>query len=776
MAILRGFPPSNTISAGVRITELDFSFIDTATNLHSIGLVGFATKGPINVPTLITSIRELHTIFGYPHPDTTDPYLIYAAEQVLAFTSSVWIVRCGDVSLSSADAAITAEVDVPAAGGQVKIVGNVTGSFTFTTDEFFRWRLNGVLASKVLTVLAGTYTLTELVDDLNDQLADADGIIFYATDTDTLGVKTTFSYGSTASLELVSVSDSLYGPSSLVGMGTTMTAATVTGTTAKYPNNSYQINGTYDFTGLSNLYLYVVVDGTDNVNIDNVVQQVLLTSTSEVIADIVIEINDQITNGDIPGGFVASATGNQLTLTTLHYGRDARILVKTTSTAGTLFGLSGASDNGASPTAVSDELVDVTYTAGIVTGSASVSSDISLTITADSPGTEGNLTQVVIANNIRDGNFQFQVYTDGNQIEAWGQLVKDESSRFYVETFIALVSDYIRVIDNTTITAPPLDGTYTLVGGTNGIPTDPDEQDALIIGTDVASTGIYALSDPEQTDIDLLAVPGHSSTDVIVALLDVCQNRRSDCFAIIDPPFGLTVNEVVDWQNGTHPLNLTRFDSDFGALYWPWVKIRDTHNRIDVWVPPSGNVLATYVYSDNISHPWFAPAGEVRGLMFNISDTYTKPTLEEKDLMYGYRNCVNPIVRFNDASTFVIWGQKTLQRLPTALDRVNVRRMMLYVEKEIRRKARRILFDPHDEQLRAAFVTIAKGVLQQVQKDRGIHDFFVKCDAELNTSDVIDRNELRANIGIQPIRAAEFIFIEFSIHRTGSFTENANTF
>lgn len=776
MAILRGFPPSNTISAGVRITELDFSFIDTATTLHSIGLVGFATKGPINVPTLITSIRELHTIFGYPHPDSTDPYLIYAAEQVLAFTSSVWIVRCGDVSLSSADAAITAEVDVPAAGGQVKIVGNEVGDFTFADDGFFRWRLNGVLASKVLTVLAGTYTLAELVLDLNDQLDDVDGVIFYETDTDTLGFKTTFSYGSTASLELVSVSDSIYGPSSIVGMGTTMTAAVVTGSTTKYPNNSYQIAGTYDFTGLSNLYLYVVVDGTDNVNIDNVVQQVLITASSQNISAIVNDINDQITNGDIPGGFVASATGNQLTLTTLHFGRDARILVKTTSTAGTLFGLSGSSDNGASPSAVSDEITDVTYAAGIVTGSASVSTDISLTITADSPGTEGNLTQVVIKNNIREGNFQFQVYTDGDQIEAWGQLVKDESSRFYVETFIALVSDYIRVIDNTTVTAPPLDGTYTLVGGTNGIPADADAQDALIIGTDVASTGIYALSDPEQTDIDLLAVPGHASTDVIVALLDVCQNRRSDCFAIIDPPFGLTVNEVVDWQNGTHPLNLTRFDSDFGALYWPWVKIRDTHNRIDVWVPPSGNVLATYVYSDNISHPWFAPAGEVRGLMFNISDTYTKPTLEEKDLMYGYRNCVNPIVRFNDAATFVIWGQKTLQRLPTALDRVNVRRMMLYVEKEIRRKARRILFDPHDEALRAAFVTIARGVLQQVQKDRGINDFFVKCDAELNTSDVIDRNELRANIGIQPIRAAEFIFIEFSIHRTGSFTENANSF
>jgi len=246
--------------------------------------------------------------------------------------------------------------------------------------------------------------------------------------------------------------------------------------------------------------------------------------------------------------------------------------------------------------------------------------------------------------------------------------------------------------------------------------------------------------------------------------------------AIIDPPFGLTVKEIIDWQNGVHPLNTTRFDSDFGALYWPWVRLRDNFNRIDIWAPPSGSVMATIAHSDQLSAPWFAPAGVNRGQVPNITDVFSRPTLEERDLMYGNRNAINPIVQFVDFEGFVVWGQKTLQRRPTALDRVNVRRLMFVIEKRIRSASRQLLFDPHDDILRQKFVRIATAILTEIQVGRGVDDFRVKCDTELNTPDVIDRNEMRARVGVIPIRAAEFIFIEFSIHRTGSFAENADTF
>ncbi len=284
------------------------------------------------------------------------------------------------------------------------------------------------------------------------------------------------------------------------------------------------------------------------------------------------------------------------------------------------------------------------------------------------------------------------------------------------------------------------------------------------------------MSEPEQIDLDLVAVPGHSSTGVVLALIDMCQNMRMDCLAIIDAPFGLTVKEIIHWQNGAHPLNTTRFDSDFAALYWPWVKIRDTFNNVDVWAPPSGSVMAVYARSDSLSAPWFAPAGVNRGIVPGITDVFSRPTLEERDLMYGNRNAINPIVQYADFQDFVVWGQKTLQRKPTALDRVNVRRLMFAIEKRIRSASRRLLFEPHDEIFRERFIEIATRILRQVQIERGLTAFIIKADEEINTPDVIDRNEFRARIGIQPTRAVEFMFLEFSIHRTGSFEAGSDTF
>lgn len=780
MAILRGFPPSNTISPSVRITEKDLSFIAPEQSFHRAGLIGFASKGPINVPTLISTSRQLATVFGYPHPESGDPYLNYAAEQYLLIANELYIVRVADEANVSDEQAQTATGDVASAGGQISIESKEDGDYTFAVDSFFRWRLNTVLHSKTLVVLAGTYTAAQLAEDLNLQLTgDIDGIEFFSHTLDArIGVRTTFSFGPDAELELVSVQDAIYGGTVIAGnvsgLGTGMTQATITGSKDRFPA-TYQAAGEYDLTGLTSQNIQIVIDGTDNVLVDNVVQTIdllALEGQDNLLSAVVSEIESQKTEngGTLPGGWTASAVGDNLNFVTDHHGRDAKLLIKSDSTAIGVFGFESVTKEGASPIGTAGDSAIDTY--GRVNGAAAVAGALTFTISADSAGIDGNQTQVVIENNIREGNWQMEVYNNGVQVEAWGALVKDQNSRFYVETFIALVSDWIRVTDNIANSASPLDGTYNLTGGSDGIPSDPDDQDALIIGNKLGFTGMFALSEPEQIDIDLIAVPAHSSTSVVTSLLDLCQNVRQDCLAIIDPPFGLTVQEIVDWQNGSHPLNTTRFDNDFGALYWPWVKLRDNFNRVDIWAPPSGSVMATIARSDSLSAPWFAPAGVTRGVVPSITDVFSRPTLEERDLMYGYRNAINPIVQFVDFQGFVIWGQKTLQRRPTALDRVNVRRLMFVIEKRIRAASRQLLFDPHDDILRQKFVRISTAILQEIQVGRGVNDFRVKCDDELNPPDVIDRNEMRARIGVQPIRAAEFIFIEFSIHRTGSFADN----
>jgi len=807
MAILRGFPPSNTISASVRIAEKDLSFIAPEQSFHRAGLVGFASKGPINIPTVIRTSRQLHTVFGYPHPEIGDPYLIYAAEQYLLVANELYVVRVGDEDAVSDERAVAAEIDVPVAGGEIIIQSDTAGPYVFGVDSYFRWKLNDVIASKTLLVEEDTYTTEELVDKLNSQLTPAqDGIEFFADDDDKIGVSTTFAFGPDAALELVSIQNAIYGPlngstepgfSGISGLGTGMTQADSTSGNDGY-GIGYTVPGQWDFTSLENLQLQVVVDGSENILVDNVVQTIDFADLEGGVAttnEIVSEINDQITAGTLPGGFYAVGGGHSqgptidgvtldlsshplknsdnLTLCTLHHGADARLLVKSESTAFEIFDFSGVTAKGTTPEGVSGDS-DIEEL-GLVTGDT-VSSTDSFTLTAESSGIEGNETQVVIVNNTGAGTWRMDVYNNGVQVETWGNLTKDDTSSLYVKTYLELVSDYIRVVDNTATSAPPKNGTYQLAGGSDGIPSDPDDQDALIIGRDIAYTGIYALSEPEQIDIDLIAVPGHSSTSVVLALIDLCADKRADCLAIIDPPFGLTVKEIVHWQNGVHPLNTTKLDSDFAALYWPWVKIRDTFNRVDVWVPPSGSVMATIARSDQLQAPWWAPAGLTRGQVPNISDVFSRPTLEEKDSMYGDRNAINPIVQYSNTEGFVIWGQKTLQRLPTALDRINVRRLMFAAEKRIRAAARQLLFDPHDEEFRRKFVNIATGILREIQVARGINDFIIQADTELNTPDVIDRNEFRARIGIQPTRAAEFIFIEFSVHRTGSFADTADTF
>jgi phage tail sheath protein FI len=793
MATLRGFPASNTISPSVRITENDFTFVSPTTSFHKVGLIGFASKGPINTPTSVRTLTDLVTKFGNPHPDTSDPYLIYAAQQVLRVSSEVVITRVADTDPTSNTQANSASVLVPSTGGLVDIIGSSTGTpsitpvasgtFEFVEDGYFSWKLNNILASKILIVPKNDpttnpdyptdYTLEELVDYLNSQLNPSiDGIQFVATTSETLGVKSTWAYGVGASIELVSHQNSIYGGiNSIVGLGTSMTQAELTGSTNRYPPSGSA--GSWDFdtldpTDLANA-LQVVVTGTGNVNIDDVVQIIdlsVLNNGPYTTAEVVDEINTQIDS--LTGGFVASDDGSDhIVLTTLAYGSGSKILVKSESSMDSIFGISNITATGDSPVKATGS--GLTAQAGKVTGGANGSGSKSFTIFADSPGIEGNQTRVIITTNPYDGTFQMQVYNNGQQVESWGNLTKNQLSSFYVESYLNTVSNFIRVSDNTAVTAPPANTSTTgllLTGGTDGIPVDPDTQDDLIIGNPTAGTGLYSFSEPEQVDIDLIATPGRSSTAVVRVLIDICESYRQDALAIIDPPFGLTVNEIVNWQNGVHPLNNTRLDTDFAALYYPWVDITDTFNNISVWVPPSGSVLAAICQSDSISGPWYAPAGLTRGVVPNINNVFSRPSLAERDLMYGNNNAINPIISYPDVGGFVIWGQKTLQRAPTALDRINVRRMLFYVEKSIKSISKNYLFEPNNAATRSAFINACSQILTRLVANSGAQDFVVKCDDELNTSDVIARNELRARIGIVPVYAIEFIFIEFNLVRT----------
>jgi len=282
------------------------------------------------------------------------------------------------------------------------------------------------------------------------------------------GTTITISNNATATASDVQITVEVKSGASVnrTGLGQGMTVAQMTSSHDRFPVDGEDANS-YDFTEVSSdaLTLHVVVDGTDVLSIDNVVQVVDLSDFSGdddvTIEEIVANINEQVEDGELPGGFEAVAVGNNLSFRTLHHGRDARLLVKEESTLFDFFGFdtpladptdvdSGEGDyvtaEGTSPQGVSGDAANHTY--GIVSGDENVDGEVTFTLRADSAGIEGNATQVVVRNNIREGNFIMEVYSNGVQVESWGNLTKDETSRFYVETYLTLVSDYIRVERN----------------------------------------------------------------------------------------------------------------------------------------------------------------------------------------------------------------------------------------------------------------------------------------------------------------------------------------
>jgi phage tail sheath protein FI len=212
-------------------------------------------------------------------------------------------------------------------------------------------------------------------------------------------------------------------------------------------------------------------------------------------------------------------------------------------------------------------------------------------------------------------------------------------------------------------------------------------------------------------------------------------------------------------------LDNTGIDSNYTATYYPWILVRDGVNNTQIYIPPTSEVVRNLALTDNIAFPWFATAGYTRGLV-NAVKARTKLTQEARDTLYEGR--INPIATFSDVGT-VIWGNKTLQIRQSALDRINVRRLLLQARKLISAVAVRLLFEQNDEQVRQDFLDSVNPILDSIRRDRGLVDFRVTVS---NSPEDIDANQLVGKIYLKPTRALEFIDIEFLITPTGASFED----
>jgi len=287
--------------------------------------------------------------------------------------------------------------------------------------------------------------------------------------------------------------------------------------------------------------------------------------------------------------------------------------------------------------------------------------------------------------------------------------------------------------------------------------------------------GILTFANPESTNINIFATTAIdyvNNSNLVEEAIDMVQFSRADSIYIATTPDykmytpdSTNPQDIIYPQEAVDNLDNTGIDSNYTATYYPWILVRDTVNNTQIYLPPTGEVCRNLALTDNISFPWFASAGYTRGLVNSIK-ARQKLTQTDRDTLYQGR--INPIATYSDIGT-VIWGNKTLQVADSALNRLNVRRLLLQARKLISAVAVRLLFEQNDQIVRQQFLDSVNPILDSIRRDRGLYDFRVTVSS---TPEDLDSNRLVGKIYIKPTRSLEFIDIEFFITPTGASFEN----
>lgn len=391
-----------------------------------------------------------------------------------------------------------------------------------------------------------------------------------------------------------------------------------------------------------------------------------------------------------------------------------------------------------------------------LTDGAEMGANNSLLIEATSEGTWANGLKIEAVKGL--DTFTLNVKkADGTLLRSYRELSLSVDSEDYVETRINGTDDDLKVTALSTTVLP--NGEQALSGGDDGLTGIVDMD---FIGDAGAQNGMHALTKIE--DLNFFAIPGKSSPTVISAGLAYAEGRQ-DLLFLADTPEGLTVDKALEFRSGTGSYSHASFNSSYGALYYPYIKVADAKTGRERLLPPSPFVAGKIAYNDAMGGVWTAPAGLNRGVLQNVLGVERTLDKGERDLLYP--NAINPIANFSDGGV-VIWGQKTLQAKPSALDRVNVRRLMMHIEESIATTSKFLLFEQHTEKLRNQFVRMVSPYLKGLQDKGAFYDFKVQCDEEINTPQVIDNNQIYARVFVKPTKTAEFFPIDFAIAPTGA--------
>lgn len=336
--------------------------------------------------------------------------------------------------------------------------------------------------------------------------------------------------------------------------------------------------------------------------------------------------------------------------------------------------------------------------------------------------------------------------------------------------------------------------TLPLYGGNDGLNIKEMEpfRNSAISDTDSARTNyvinsvnhaVQSLADPEVVDTNMITMPGLTNQGLLTKIIRTCEDR-ADALAVVDLKGGYQPNtEAIGSEkdrrgaldNVINDLQTLQENTSYACAYYPWVQIRDPEKGALVWVPPSVAALGVFATTSRKDELWFAPAGFNRGGLSNgdaglpVVGTSQRLTSKERDNLYEAN--INPIANFPNEG-IVVFGQKTLQVTPSALDRINVRRLMNFVKKRISRMASEVLFQPNVEETWNGFLSKVKPFLGSVKARFGLDDFKVVLDRTTTTPELIDRNIVYAKIFLKPTKAIEYIAIDFNITNSGASFED----
>jgi len=286
-----------------------------------------------------------------------------------------------------------------------------------------------------------------------------------------------------------------------------------------------------------------------------------------------------------------------------------------------------------------------------------------------------------------------------------------------------------------------------------------DSRTQGLVGSDY-NFMLNLLSNQDDYAFNVLLTPGllnEDHTSQVTTAISNTQTRGDSIYVVDLVGYGSNIAGVVTQANSRN--------SSYASTYWPWLQTLDPDSGQQVWVPASTMIGGVYVYNDSVSEPWFAPAGINRGGLTTVISPERKLSQANRDELYNGN--VNPIASFPGTGV-VVYGQKTLQRQASALDRVNVRRLLISLKSYISQVAKNLVFEQNTIATRNNFLAAVNPYLESVVQRQGLYAFKVVMDDSNNTPDVIDRNQLIGAIYLQPTRTAEFIYLDFNILPTGA--------